>query len=146
METPPSRALARRHLPQEGRESGASGQDSIQRGTGCSSHAEMWAGTGSGVPCHQIYCPLLRHGGTGWHSPSNREGDGPANNQPRKPNQPNKNSHGSTNNPWTRVVVGNVQGWDFPFPLLGLQAAPSWAAEEGPRTEKHLLQNLKNLE
>lgn len=139
--------------PQEGRQSGsaavaappgrARSSSWRARGTGCS-HGEMWAGTGSGVPCHQIYCPLLRHGGTGWHSPQKREGDGPTNNQPSKSKQ--KKPHGSTNNPWTRVIVGEFQGWDFPFPLLRLQAAPSRTAAEGPRSAKHLLQNLKNLE
>lgn len=65
----------------------------------------MEAGTGagvrSGVPCHQICCPLLLHSGMGWHSPS-------------------KGSQC-----WSDVgyLLANLQSRYFPFPLLWLQAA-----------------------
>lgn len=97
---------------------------------------------------NRVWCPLPPNllspccgtEGRAGDNSRDREGDGPANNQPNKTNQGTKKFPWiNKKTPWTRVIVGNVQGWDFPFPLL-------WAAAEGPRTAKHLLQNLKNLE
>lgn len=159
METPPSRAPARQHLPpgaavprREGRVAARpwlrllAGLDPAVGERGAQDAAMGRCGLEQGLvsPATKSIVPCCGTEGRAGTAPRRGRGmDQPITNQ-AKANR--KKPHGSTNNPWTRVIVGEFQGWDFPFPLLRLQAAPSRAAAEGPRTAKHLLQNLKNLE
>lgn len=113
METSPSRALARRHLPQERRESGCGGRGDVG-----------W---------NRVWCPLPPNllspccgtEGRAGDNSRDREGDGPANNQPNKTNQ------GTKKFPWINKKTPMDTGYCWECAGLGFSLPSALGSRRG---------------